>query len=257
MLRLFRDLIVAVIVLILKSVFVILSLGALAVLGYYMVKLVLHLGERIIPLWIIVYTFDKRLRTMAFLDSRFFKDGSSTYDRIENPSNYYLRLQNWEDTFSKTLIEYIPHIRNTSDFGRYPLPYGLFERDKLPTYLKKTFVWNVLLFTFCGLWLSGKLGSILEWFILVWMISILVGWFYMAVEKRNPKIRWKTRTRLKWINKDPVELCETLSWGVISRTYWLTKRRAKNCVYSVLGGLVLEGIIYVSKSFNLWEVLPW
>lgn len=211
------------------------------------------LDERIIPLSIILFRANRLLRTVAFLDIRYYRDGTSTWLHIYEPELFYIwHYENWEDRFSKAVALRIPNIRLTSDMRRNPLPHGLSELDKVGSYLRKVACWNLLVFSVCGWWLMSPEAEVFPYYVAMWGLSIVVGLVYYIIEKLNPKIRWTTRRRLPFIRKPPIELCESLSLGVINRAGELTAKRFKLCIYAILFAIAVEVIYFVLRRFPLW-----
>lgn len=221
----------------------ILGLALLAFIGLFFWFSIVNLEDKIIPALILLRMFSLRMTTMAFLDSRFYKDKTWTYDRIENPHHYNDIYTTWEDRFSNFLIRSFPSIRNRSDFGAVPLPYNLLEKDKLSDYIKKTFVWTILTIAFCVMWFYDIYGDRWIWLVHVWAVFSLLGLFLMSVEKKTRKILKITRKPIKLINRNLMEICESFSLGLVSRSVFITKFRSR-------AGTIL--VLSVEIGYLIW-----
>lgn len=228
------------ILLIVRLIVWLLGLAILAAILWALWKLVITFGDRAVPALLLLKVFFLRLKSIVFLDSRFCSDRTSTYDRLENPDKYSWGAETWDDRFKLSVVNRMPNIRNTSDFGKLPLPFGLREHDKIPAYIKKVLAWTILIVAFNVVWLMGYLGENWIWVIPLWSVSIFVGLWFMAWEKRFKKSFARySRKRFKVINRSIMEILESLSLGVVSTSWLLTSTRKRFGGLLVVLGLVV------------------
>lgn len=192
------------------------------------VFLILKTGDKLVPVSIIVFRLYRTLKTVVFLDIRKFSDGTSTFHRMYRPQDFNPNMAgNWSDQFSLMMVERIPTIRKYSDMGRYPLSYGLTEVDSKWQYLWKSLPWNVCSIGACVVWWLG-VDIIIIPYVLTTVGTLCIVAKRIAIHSaKSDKYAHFSIRRIKVINRYPLELLESLTFGVMTRTGLYTKPRLK------------------------------
>lgn len=196
--------------------------------------LVKFFGDKVFPIVIFTYMCSMRLKSMVFLDSRFCSDNTSTYDRIFNPHKYGFRYLTWEDNFRLFVIRNNPSLRDKSDFGMIPLPFRMSERESVSSYLSKTFLWSFLVTLFCVAMYFGWLQNPLAWLVHGWAISTFLGLEAMRLEKRVGRPVRFLRRRIRFINRNPMEIFQVFSLKLANRKYFISKFRSRSVTILVI-----------------------
>lgn len=221
-------------------IFQLVGLAIIAGLGWGLFHLISFLGWKLIPVLSAVYLVFKRLASLVWINSKYFKDHSSTIDRAINPSNYRWKRVPITDRLSLIIMKGIPDLRHFTDFRSQPLPFGISDNEKTPSYLKKSLFWNIVSFSFLAYWYFYGIEQVWEYVLLGWSLFLFIGTVISRRSKNSQSLRvaFERRYLVVWLSAS--ELVEKVSLGLVKRSLYFSRRRVKFCLLVSLIGLIIS-----------------
>jgi hypothetical protein len=229
----------------------VLRLGFLGLLGWGIFHLIEIFGWNLVPVLLSVYLVFKRIATLTWLTSKYFKDSTSTLERIYNPEGFKWNKVPLTDRLSLVILVLVPDLKDYTDFKSYPYPHGIWERERPLSYIKKTAFWMLASLSFLTYWYLNGIQDIWEYLLLSWSLLVFVGAIVARKSKTNQKLRVFYEKRFIVIWMSLAELVEKASFGLVNRSYFFSKRRVKLCILIGFVGIIISvgKILLNSLSF--------